>query len=287
MTKKTKSSTHTRAVGLDISLSVVRWLTGRENLHYGYWDGLEVSAANLGRAQEAYTDLLFDYLPEGPQRILDIGGGAGETAAKLIAAGHEVEIVIPSAQLAERCRVNAPEAVVHECRFEDFTGTGPFDTCLFSESYQYIRLGVGLPRCLELLRPGGHVVLADCFRAEGFVKQPGARVVGGGFRIENFRDLLAQLPFEVLREADITDAVAPSVEIEQGFYSVVGDSYGLLRADFEARRPWLVWTLDRAARLVLNAKHRGRLRDRFLEKSRSVEAFRANNRYLMMSLRAP
>ena len=287
MTKKTKSSTRTRAIGLDISLGVVRWLTGHENLHYGYWDGLEVSAANLGRAQEAYTDLLFGYLPEGPQRILDIGGGAGETAAKLIAAGHEVEIVIPSAQLAERCRVNAPGAIVHECRFEDFKGTGPFDTCLFSESFQYIPMEFGLSRCLELLKPGGHVVLADCFRSENFKRQSGPRIVGGGFRVVGFRAYLETLPYTVLREADITASVAPSVEIEQGFYTVIGDSYGLLRADFEARRPRLAWILDRASRLFLSAKLRGRLRDRFLEKTRTSEAFCANNRYLLMALRAP
>ena len=45
------SKTNSRAVGLDLSLGVIRWLTGHENLHYGLWDGLEVTAENLGRAQ--------------------------------------------------------------------------------------------------------------------------------------------------------------------------------------------------------------------------------------------
>ena len=102
-----KDKIDTRAIGLDVGLEFVRWLTGAENLHYGLWDGLEVTAANLRTAQEAYTDKLFKLLPDAPCRILDIGGGAGETARKLLALGHQVEIVVPSALLAERCRKNA------------------------------------------------------------------------------------------------------------------------------------------------------------------------------------
>ena len=77
------------------------------------------------------------------------------------------------------------------------------------------------------------------------------------------------------------------VEIEQGFYSMLGESYALIRSDFSARRPKTYWALDRLSRLVLSAKIRNRLHARFMEESRTAEAFRANNRYLMMALRAP
>ena len=116
MSKKMNS----QAVGLDIGLSFIKWLTGAENLHYGIWTDLEVTAGNLGQAQSVYTEKLFSYLPSGSLRILDVGGGAGETARKLIALGHQVDIVVPSPFLAERCRANAPQANVHLCKFEDF-----------------------------------------------------------------------------------------------------------------------------------------------------------------------
>ena len=109
----------TRAIGLDVGLAFTKWLTGAENLHYGLWDGLEVTAGNLRAAQDAYTDKLFALLPKGPLRLLDIGGGAGETARKLLDLGHEVEIVVPSAYLADRCRENAPAAKIHEMMFEE------------------------------------------------------------------------------------------------------------------------------------------------------------------------
>ncbi|MBP9047643.1 MAG: methyltransferase domain-containing protein, partial [Tabrizicola sp.] len=145
----------TRAVGLDVGLAFIRWLTGAENLHYGLWSGLEVTAGNLRAAQDGYTAKLFGYLPEGRLRILDIGGGAGETAKKLLALGHSVEIVVPSPFLAARCRETAQGAVVHETTFEAFQGQGPYDLCLFSESFQYIPLAESLPKCARLLSPGG------------------------------------------------------------------------------------------------------------------------------------
>jgi len=281
------SKTNSRAVGLDISLEVIRWLTGHENLHYGLWDGLDVRAENLGRAQAAYTDLLFSHLPDSPLRILDIGGGAGETAARLLALGHSVDIVIPSAQLAERCRVNAPGATVHECRYEDFTGSGPYDLCLFSESFQYIALDHGLKRCLDLLTPGGHVLLADCFRTGDERTSDGKRATGGGHLIERFRAELDSLPYAKLHEADVTERVAPSIDLEQSFYNVLGHSFSTVQANFSARRPKTHWLLDRAARLVINKKRRASMHLRFMEQARSSEVFCRNNRYLMIVLRAP
>jgi MPBQ/MSBQ methyltransferase len=279
-----KRKIDTQAVGLDVGLAFTRWLTGAENLHYGYWEGLEPAAANLRAAQEAYTARLFELLPPAPARLLDIGGGAGETAAKLLGLGYTVEIVVPSAFLAERCRANAPGAVVHECRFEDFTGSGPFDICLFSESFQYVALDRGLARCAELLEPGGSVVLADCFRPEGFVLDKAVAKVGGGHRWEAFRAELARQPFALRSEEEITAAVAPSVEIEQGLFNVVG--YGLTRADaaLAEGRPLAHRALRGLLRLALRPRARARLDQRLNRRTRTAEAFRAHNRYVMMRL---
>lgn len=275
----------TRSIGLDIGLSFVKWLTGAENLHYGLWTGLDVTAANLRAAQEAYTDKLFALLPDAPCRILDIGGGAGETAKKLLALGHSVEIVVPSPFLAERCRENAPGASVHECGFEAFSGTGPFDICLFSESFQYIPLDESLPRCLTLLAPGGQIILSDCFRRPGVRIEKGQSVVGGGHPITRFREVLAGLPLDIVSEEDITEATAPSVEIEQGLFNVVG--YGIARVDAElsAKRPRMRWAINRVVRLFLNERKRVRLDQRLNQQTRNRAVFAENNIYLMMALK--
>ncbi len=285
MSRRTSSNLDTRAIGLDVSLTFARWLTGKENLHYGYWEGLEVCAANAGAAQEAYTDRLFRLLPDAPCRILDIGGGAGETARKLLARGHTVDIVIPSAFLAERCRSNAPGATVHLSTFEDFGGAGPFDVCLFSESFQYIPIDTGLSKAVSLLAPEGRIVLADCFRAEGFRLDKEHGSVGGGHPIARFRAEVERLGLTVLSEEDITEAVAPSVEIEQGLFNVVGHAMTRVDEELAAKRPGRRWILHRLIRGLMSERKRTRLATRLTGQTRNRERFAADNTYLMMALK--
>ncbi|MEM6308520.1 MAG: methyltransferase domain-containing protein [Pseudomonadota bacterium] len=280
-----KEKIDTRAIGLDVGLEFVRWLTGSENLHYGYWDGLDVTAGNLRAAQEAYTAKLFGLLPKGKLRILDIGGGAGATARKLLDLGHEVVIVVPSSLLAERCRKIAPEADVHECTFEEYFGAGGFDLCLFSESYQYIPLDAGVPRCLDLLTPNGEIIISDCFRSDVFKREKGAAVVGGGHPHHVFRQALAAWPVEIISEEDITQATAPSVDIEQGLFNVLGSALTRIDEELEVKRPKSRWALDKLVKLFLNDRARSRLDQRLNQSTRNRTVFAENNVYLMMKLR--
>jgi len=279
----------TRAVGLDVGLAFIRWLTGAENLHYGLWTGLEVTAGNLRAAQDAYTVKLFGYLPVvqsgGPLRILDIGGGAGETAKKLLALGHSVEIVVPSAFLAARCRVNAPGASVHECMLEEFAGTGLFDLCLFSESFQYIPLSESLPKCAGLLAPGGQVLIADCFRTEAYRgrKAHGAQP-GGGHSVTAFRAAVEASPFALVAEEEITDAVAPSIDLEQQLFNVLGHGVTRVSDEIRSKRRLAHWALARLFGLFLSAKRRRNLMHRLTGTSRSSAAFRTYNRYQIVRL---
>jgi SAM-dependent methyltransferase len=279
----------TRAAGLDIGLAFIRFLTGKENLHYGLWRANQpVCAAEIGAAQEAYTEKLFGLLPPAPLRILDIGGGAGETARKLLALGNTVEIVIPSAVLAERCRANAPQATVQEMRLEEFETESRFDICLFSESFQYIPPEIALDRAAALLAPGGRIVIADCFRTqEYFEARKQGPVVGGGYALERFERALAERPgLHMAHREDITEAVAPSVEVEQAFYNTLG--FALRRADTELargrprQRAALAWIIGR----LLGARRRARLSQRLFEQTRTAAAFCHHNRYLMMVLDA-
>lgn len=276
----------TRAVGLEAGCALAKWLTGKEHMHYGLWAGLEPVAANLGAAQEAYSQKLFALLPEGRLRILDIGGGAGETAKRLIAMGHSVEIVVPSAFLAARCRVNAPEAVVHEAMFEEARVTGPFDLCLFSESFQYIPLTESLPRAKALLAPGGAIVIGDCFRRlDGdWLKNP-HRTVGGGHVVEKFQEAAAREGLVIEAEEDVTDQVAPSIDVEQAFFNVLGVGVAGMDRELRAKRPWLRGLVVGVLGRVMGARRRASLMRRLTGDERTGEAFRRSNRYLLMRLR--
>lgn len=273
----------TRSLGLDAGLKFIHWLTGAENLHYGLWDGIEFSAGNLRQAQDAYTQKLFGHLPAGQLRILDIGGGAGETAAKLLALGHQVDIVIPSTVLAVRCRENAPNALVHECKFEDFETTDQFDLCLFSESFQYVPLDTGLSKALSLLKPTGEILIADCFRSAEFGRSKGG-IVGGGHPIKKFRLELASQPLDVKIEQDITKSVAPSIDLEQGLFNVIGHVITRVDAELSDKKPRARWALNRAFRLFMNERKRFRLNRRLNEQTRTSEAFQSYNHYLILRL---
>lgn len=275
----------TRAIGLDVGLSFTKWLTGAENLHYGLWDGLEVTAGNLHTAQAAYTTKLFKLLPKGKLRILDIGGGAGETARKLLALGHSVDIVVPSAFLAGRCRENAPNATVHECMFEGLTTDKKFDLCLFSESFQYIPADIALTKAAGYLGKGGEIIISDCFRSEGFQGHGIGSTVGGGHHIGAFRDVLAGMPLKSISEEDITASVAPSVDLEQGFFNVVGHAATRIDEELGQKKRKTRWFIHRALQTVMSKRKRYRLNQRLNEQTRTAAHFTANNTYLMIKLK--
>lgn len=275
----------TRAVGLDVGLAFIRWLTGAENLHYGLWTGLEVTAGNLRAAQDNYSAKLFGYLPEGRLRILDIGGGAGETAKKLLALGHSVDIVVPSAFLAARCRETAKGAAVHETTFEAFQGQGPFDLCLFSESFQYIPLTESLPKCARLLAPGGKVLIADCFRTAAYLgRQALGPQPGGGHQLTSFDAAIAESAFTVEAEEDITEAVAPSIDLEQQLFHVLGQGVTRVSDEVRGKRPTAHWALGKVIGLFLSRKRRENLMERLTGTTRTSEAFLKYNRYRIIRL---
>ena len=277
----------TKSVGLDVGLAAVKFLTGKENLHYGLWDGLDLCAANLGPAQEAYTEKLFHLLPDKPLKILDIGGGAGVTAQKLIDLGHEVTIIVPSHFLASRCRENAPTATLHEAMFENFETSETYDLCLFSESFQYIPMDVSLPRCWDLLTPGGHLIIGDCFRKPAYYDPARTSRVGGGHPIEKYRELIEQSAFETLSEEDVTTSVAPSVQLEQDFFHVIGLGVDRFNEELAAKKPFARKMIRAALRLFLSKGRTERLYDRLTGNTRTAAQFEKYNTYILTSLRKP
>lgn len=289
-----------RNLGLEFYLAVSRFLTGEENLHYGVWTGLEVVASNLGASHRAYTEQLMQLLPAHSAaisdrtgvRILDIGGGAGVPAAHMLALGHAVDVVVPAGILPDRVRVNAPAARVFETRFEEFAAPADradgYDVCLFGESFQYIPFVLALDKALGLLAPGGVIIIADCFRNEDYyilrqTDPEGARV-GGGHRLSEVRAKLATMPMRIEVEREVTEAVAPSVEIQQGLLRVMGAGFETVDKGLAESRPVVHGVLAFLARALVSRRRRERLRERVFGEGRNRTAFAACNTYLMWRL---
>ena len=287
---KKKKKEASRLVGLDIALKVSSFVTGKEHLHYGLWEKLDVTLENLGKAQEAYTNLLFKYLPKKePQKkleILDIGGGAGENAKKLIERGHRVTIIVPSKILAEHAKINTnKKAEILITTFEDYIPKyNSFDLCLFAESFQYIPIKTALKKASILLKNNGEILIADCFRSDkkqiGIIRQP-----GGGASLKSMEKELEIQKFKILVRKEITKLVAPSVELEQKFYNTLGFSISRIITSLNVNRPITLKFLKIIYKIFFSKRRRKRLEKRLFENTRTADSFIKYNHYMIYKLR--
>jgi SAM-dependent methyltransferase len=200
-----------REVGLEIASICGRYFLKLEDLHYGYWTAdLPVDIVNLHKAQENYTQFLISNLPDGIHTILDVGFGTGGVARRLIEGGYKVDGVSPSSFFADQGRQLLGDQVnVFECRYEDFETENRYDLVLFSESFQYIHVETALEKTRRLLNDGGYMLICDVFRKE----TEGRRHQKGGHRLDKFRELIRDYPFEPVQDIDITELTAPTIDI--------------------------------------------------------------------------
>ena len=223
--------------GLAVGLVLGRFAFGMRDLHYGYWEpDLPVTPENLGRAQTRYTDLLIADIPSGVHSILDIGCGAGHTAARLLDLGYRVDCVSPNPFLTREARaLLGARARVFESRFETLDLDGSYDLLLFSESFLFMASGPALARARALLQPGGYLLISDLFRLPTASRGP----IGGGKDLEAHRALMATTPFRLLRDTDLTDGIAPTFDLlSRAYVEAIEPTYRLVEARLAAEHPW-------------------------------------------------
>ena len=284
-------------------------------LHYGYFDDpdtppVEVSFADLHRAQLAYARKLLELIDRPGEPVLDAGSGMGGMLGLLQSAGHAVTGLTPDRFQVEHIRGAYPGIPVLHCRFEDmcddrfrhdFVHTegaeigdrtltdyldrqfdrfkGYFGTVIHSESIQYMKPEGVFAAMREILAPGGTWIVADYFRsgdADGDAGRPRNR---SGWPLGAFRRGLRENGFEMALETDITAHVLPTL----GFARLVADRIGLPALDFaadklRAKNPGLHYVVENVAERARDAAHRGAA---VLDPA----AFAAHKRYLLMSIR--
>lgn len=188
---------------IDYGLKFLHQIMGLKALHLGMWtDEMPRTLGGVPAAQQLYTETLIGFIPEGVRTVLDIGCGSGDTSRQLIAAGFGVEGLSPDAYHGELyAETNGKDVPFHLAKFEDCRPGKTYDCLLFSESAQYVDKDRLFPKCLELTRPGGHVVASDffqiapceeyhmCFVEEDFV----ARGERAGFKVTAHRDITADV----------------------------------------------------------------------------------------------
>lgn len=272
-----------REVGLVAGLNLFSFFLGTRDLHYGLWgDDLEVCIQNLPEAQKRYSDFLISHIPQGVERILDVGCGAGGVATELLARGYQVEGVSPSPLLSEAAQQQAGDSFrIHHGRFEDvsFGADEKFDLVLFSESFQYITLDTVLENARQLLNPGGYILICDFFKTNA----AGKSVIGGGHPIDKFMTVLERSGLEVLQDKDITKQTAPNLDIVNRMgQELLLPTFRLVGYAFDRNHPWLS--------RILRWKYRKKIRKidrKYLAGDRNGENFARHKVYRLLLLRKP
>ncbi len=261
----------------DLGLSILAEVGGLEDLHFGWFEPDEPATLDALRvAQKRYTHKLLDQIPLTRGRVLDVGCGTGIITEELRRRGFDAEGLGPNPDLIARARARlGPGAVLHETTLENFSGTGPYDVILMAESVQYLNRVRGLAKAAALLRPGGHLVLADVFRVRA-LDQPW--LTRAGHRHENFLRTAAGAGFRVDCDQDITFQVLPTLTLYHEVLSRrVVPALDLVAREFQRSAPFIT----RLVRLVTGSKLR-LLRERYLHQD--PETFQRYRTYRLMRL---
>jgi ubiquinone/menaquinone biosynthesis C-methylase UbiE len=202
-----------REVGLEIGSIFGRFFFQSNHLHYGYWNkNLPVDMQNLHIAQEDYAKFLVSQIPAGVKSILDVGCGTGQIAKALLDAGYKVDCVCPSAYM-KKCAMEllGDKSQIFECFYEDLPVNGQlYDMVMFCESFQYVKIDQAFAKTQRLLKDGGYLLINDIFKTHPAETKP---FMGGGHKIGKFNEFLARTAFKQIKKVDITDEMAPSIDL--------------------------------------------------------------------------
>jgi protein-S-isoprenylcysteine O-methyltransferase Ste14/SAM-dependent methyltransferase len=227
-----------REIGLELASLCGRYFLKSQHLHYGYWTGdFQIDVANLHIAQENYTDFLVSHIPDGVKKILDVGCGTGQIAAKLTGMGYQVDCVSPSPFLSTQAReLLGSTSRIYECSYEDLQTETRYDLILFGESFQYIDPEQAIKKTLAFLNQGGYLLICDIFKKDA----PGDSPLPGGHPLTVFYDLVSECPLESVKDLDITEQTAPTLDIlNDALKQVVEPSLNLAKRLLNNRYPFM------------------------------------------------
>jgi len=228
MRKRHKKSS--RETGLEIGSILGKYFLKLDHLHYGYWtNGLEVDISNLHKAQQNYTEFLISNIPDGVRRILDVGCGAGTTAKRLADIGYHVDCLSPShSQCRQAAELLGNASRIFECKYGQLETQNRYDLILFSESFQYVALSDAIAKSADLLNKEGFLLICDIFKK----RTEQASVMRGGHKLDDFYEVIACHSFELIKEADITEATAPNIDMLNDVMTKVVQPILELSSDF-------------------------------------------------------
>ncbi|MBD3610335.1 MAG: class I SAM-dependent methyltransferase [Gammaproteobacteria bacterium] len=289
---KTKETMDSRELGLVLG----QQLLGIDDMHYGMWDeDLEVKFSNMAVAQQRYTDMLLADMPDpaqGDVRVIDIGCGTGHIFGQLLDKDYKADGLVPAPGFAKlvnqklEARKDKP-AHLFQIPFEQFPvaeNSAEYDVALFSESFQYIPVEQSFPILEKIVKPGGVIIICDFFETENVGDGgPGDRSFGGGHNWKKFQQQMADSPFEIISDTDITSKMSPNLDMVNNFLMNVlapaGQTLGrYMRINYPKTSKLFAW---------LFRKKFAKAKFKYFSGLRSKETFERYKTYHHIVLRVP
>lgn len=105
--------------------------------------------------------IIIDIIAKGNKKVVDIGGGTGRTADKLMKRGHSVTIIDPSSSMTKRAKkLNQKIRVINQSM--PFDIKEDYDVILFRDCLHHIKKQKKtLELCSKRLRKDGLIIIAD------------------------------------------------------------------------------------------------------------------------------
>jgi SAM-dependent methyltransferase len=181
-------------------------VVGLDDLHYGLWNGEALTIENLKAAQRRYTSELLDWIDSSVETVLDVGCGYGGNASAMRDRGLKVTGLTPDPD-QKAAFEDLTGFPCYQSSYEDLEPDRSFDLILMSQSCHH----VPLPELFQVTKqatPGGYLLATDYF----VIKRDGTRATRIGHLVDRFRGTAVEEGFDVLREADITDEVLPTLD---------------------------------------------------------------------------
>ena len=110
------------------------------------------------------------------------------------------------------------------------------------------------------------------------------RPVGGGHAITRFHEEVEKAGLEISFRDDITDEVAPSIDLESELYKFIDSSIFRIDRELGDKNPLIRGTLATIFRLLTRDKSRDKLQERLEGNMRNKVEFCKYNCYLMVGM---
>jgi cyclopropane fatty-acyl-phospholipid synthase-like methyltransferase len=200
----------TRKVWDDPQIKLYSEFLTNDMLHYGYFDDVNIPAEKISIedievAQNRYTELFFEHMPESNHPVLDVGCGMGGLSNMLDQKGYRMDALTPDRHQVKYINNKYPNINVLHGKYEEYPEPVPmYGTIINAESFQYIRLDKIMDMTDKLLLPGGKWLVCDYFRIDKSLEK-------SGHEWDSFLEAIEKSSWTITYQRDITKNILPTL----------------------------------------------------------------------------